>query len=309
MNTKEPLISICIPCFKRIEQVRNTLRSIYYSNKDVSFEDFEVVISDNDPDCELKTIISEFAVFSNFAYYPTNCEGFMNSFYALRYGRGEFLKLHNSQNVFYPGSLAMLVSFIRDNSKTKPMCFFSNGWLSWRGLRNFVNFEGFMRALSYWSSSSAGFGIWKEDFDSVCDRELDPFFPHTSLFVTQFEKPSYVIDNRTYFFAQRIPRRGDHNKFRAFTVHYPGIIAESCQAGHISTKCRDRIYKGIYTEFLPNLLFNKYIAAIETYDISGFKENCSRYFPKSAYYLAWANVFFVPFRIISRRIRQQFFRS
>lgn len=44
-----PLISICIPCYKRVDYVINTLNSIYRDNSDVSLDLYEVIISDNDP--------------------------------------------------------------------------------------------------------------------------------------------------------------------------------------------------------------------------------------------------------------------
>ena len=64
----DSIVSICIPCFKRIEYVRNTLRSIYEENSDVPLSDYEVVISDNDSDHEVKQLLSEFQ-FDNLSYY------------------------------------------------------------------------------------------------------------------------------------------------------------------------------------------------------------------------------------------------
>ena len=36
MNKFKPVLSICIPCYKRINQVRNTLNSIYEANSEIS---------------------------------------------------------------------------------------------------------------------------------------------------------------------------------------------------------------------------------------------------------------------------------
>ena len=54
----DPIVSICIPCYKRIQYVRNTLRSIYEENSDVPLSDYEVVISDNDSDHEVKQLLA-----------------------------------------------------------------------------------------------------------------------------------------------------------------------------------------------------------------------------------------------------------
>lgn len=46
MNKFKPVLSICIPCYKRINQVRNTLNSIYEANSEISMDDYEVILSD-----------------------------------------------------------------------------------------------------------------------------------------------------------------------------------------------------------------------------------------------------------------------
>lgn len=96
---KQPIISICIPCYKRVEYVRKTLNSIYLSNDNVDLDEFEVVISDNDPNHDVKNIINE-VYYPNLKYCLTVCEGVMNSYYVLTYGRETLLKLHNSQMLF-----------------------------------------------------------------------------------------------------------------------------------------------------------------------------------------------------------------
>lgn len=117
-----PILSICIPCFKRIQYLRNTLRSIYEENSDVPLSDYEVVISDNDPDYEVKQLLSEFK-YDNLFYYATDCEGFMNSYHVLTYGRGSLLKLHNSQVLFRKGTLRFLIEEAKYCLQNKPLFF------------------------------------------------------------------------------------------------------------------------------------------------------------------------------------------
>ena len=125
---KEPIVSICLPCYGRVEYVRRTLKSIYEYNSDVSLDDYEIVISDNDPKQNIRSLVSEFN-FPNIHYHYTKCEGFMNSYYVLTYATGQFLKLHNSQVIFKKGALAALVQEIKDNQKNKPLVFYTNGLL------------------------------------------------------------------------------------------------------------------------------------------------------------------------------------
>lgn len=302
MSKSAPLISICIPCFKRLEQVRNTLLSIYENNADVDLSLYEVVISDNDPDCELKEVLTQFANKENLRYIPTACEGFMNSYYALTYGRGDLLKLHNSQNMIRKGMLAEIIHLAEEYMQQKALIFHTNGFLGKFDVRGFNCFDNYMFALSYWSSWSGGMTIWREDFEKIGKIDLDPLFPHTSVLLTQNTKNMYVVSDMIYYDVQRVYNRGGHNKFEAFTVHYPSLLNDCNKKGVISEKTKSTIYKSLYTDYIPTLLFNKYIAKIETFEISDFKKNCSKYFPTSAYYYAWLNVLMVPFKMIKRRI-------
>ena len=52
----DPFISICIPAYKRPENVENLLRSIEIQ----TFTDFEVIITDDSPDDSLKSLIQNF---------------------------------------------------------------------------------------------------------------------------------------------------------------------------------------------------------------------------------------------------------
>lgn len=298
------LCSICIPCFKRTEQVRNTLKSIYEDNSDVPLDEYEIVITDNDPEQEINSVVSEFSNKKNIFYYPTKCEGFLNSYYSLTYGRGELLKLHNSQNKIKKGMLAKIVNQVKDNIDEKPLIFYTNGFLNKKSVCSYTSFDQFMRNLSYWSSWSGGMSIWKTDFESIAGMNLNPLFPHTSLFLTQYSKKKYIIDDCKIYDVQRIYKRGGHNKFEAFSVHYPSLIEECYKENHISYECKECIFENLYKDFIPTLLFNKYIARIETYDASGFRKNCAKYFPKNAYLIAWFNVMKVPFRMLFRRLRR-----
>ena len=54
------LLSICIPCCKRIEQLELTLTSIFQDNSDVPITDYEVILSDNDPLHEIELLVNKF---------------------------------------------------------------------------------------------------------------------------------------------------------------------------------------------------------------------------------------------------------
>lgn len=295
------LLSICIPCFKRIKQLEYTLQSIYLHNSDVPLSDYEVVISDNDPDREVEELCKRLG-YENLRYFYSECEGFMNSYYVLTYAEGDFLKLHNSQSIFRKGSLSQIIDDIKAAKNSKALLYYSNGMLNKNKIVEYNTFESFMFGLSYWSSSSNGFCIWRDQFNRIKDINLNHLFPHTSLFLTQYNLSSYIINDEYLFDVQRISKRGGHNKFEAFTVEYPSLIDASYKEGHISKECRQFILNNILYDFLPTLLFNKYIARIECFDIEGYRQNIRVYFPWYSYYITFILMFFVPFRKLYNRI-------
>ena len=302
-----PLLSICIPCYGRVEYVRNTLKSIYIDNADVSIDDYEIIISDNNPEQTIKLIVREFQHNTNLKYYYTDCEGFMNSYYVLKYATGDFIKLHNSQTIFKKNSIRQILQDIKNLQSHRSLIFYTNGLISNlpQTTIHYQNFEDFMYNLSYWSSWSNGFCIWNEDLKKIGEIELNKLFPHTSIFLTQTNNSSYIINNQSLFDVQRIPKRGGHNKFQAFTIEYPSLIDECYNSSHISEKCRNHILDDILKEFLPSLLFNKYIARIETFDSTGYHKNIKKYFPKHAFWKTWLYVPLVPFKILYRKIKQK----
>lgn len=297
-----PLLSICIPCFGRVEYLRNTLNSIYQDNADVNIDRYEVVISDNDPKQAISVLVNEFKMYPNLRYFHTECEGFMNSYHVLKYAQGEFLKLHNSQTLFKKGALRAIINEIKKYRESHALIFYTNGLLHKFKSKEYDTFNDFMYHLSYWSSWSNGFNIWKDDFKKLGDIKLNKLFPHTSIFLTQNNAKRYCINDAILFDVQRIPKRGGHNKFEAFTIEYPSLIDDSYKKGDIDVRTKKHILKGIMYEFLPSLIFNKYIARIETFESTGFKKNIKVYFPSYSYYLVLILSVFQPIRLLFRRL-------
>lgn len=300
-----PVISICIPANGRIEYVRNTLNSIY-NEENLStcrLVDFEVIVSDNNPHKTLEILLHEFD-YANFHYFNTNCEGFMNSYYVLTYANGSFIKLHNSQEIFNPGALSILITNVKNNLVQKPLMFFTSGILKKGTISNYTSFNEFNYNLSYLSSWSNGFSIWKEDFDRVASSlVLNSLFPHTSMFFTQHNKSSYIINDQQLFRTQFVKKRGGHNKFQAFTVEYPSLVEAAYNRGYLKLETKTKIFKDILYGYLPVLFFNVKISKRETFSSDGFKENIKLYFPKGAYNKVILFSLIIPFKIVWRKVK------
>src|ERR1044072_1080011 len=82
-----PKVSFCFTTFKRHDYLQSTLQSV----KNQTFPDFEVIVSDNDPEQSGKQIVESFD--ARFKYFPNNENlGMKKSFNkSLERSSGEFI--------------------------------------------------------------------------------------------------------------------------------------------------------------------------------------------------------------------------
>ena len=268
-----PLLSICIPTYGRVEILRNTLDSIFSQN--VSTEIYEVCISDNSPTDETKEMLSlYFSDRNNIQYVKSTCEGYFNSIEALKLGSGKFLKLHNNYSKFKKGTFGKFVNTIIQFSNDEPLLFFtSNSIKTDTEFEDYNTFDVFLNRISYFSTWSTSFGIWKNDFDCLIKQntKLDKMFPHTSLLFALYEKNNFVIDNTLYFENQDVGKKGGYNLPETFGTRYLGMCNDLFSNGIVSKSTFDVIKKNILNfiaEWYANVLFfgDKYTFSFENWE-------------------------------------------
>lgn len=276
---KQPLLSICIPTYKRMELLRNTLHSIYGQN--VKHDLFEVCISDDSPTDETCHMIErEFADIDNIFYRKTSECGYLNMIEAWKLGHGKLLKLQNDQAMLKDGSLKSILALIKANQKRKPLIFF--GLRALKNIRKTLevqNYNDFIRNIDYMSTYCSSMAIWKEDFDSIEMKGIQPnsAFPHTSFLFKQIDKKLYIIDNRDYIQLQKLDSKGGYNFPEYFIREYLTMIQTDLLApGHIEKNVYDKLEKhilkfvaGYYWEFKYD---PKYTFSFE--DLEKIVEDC-----------------------------------
>ena len=188
-----PLISICVPTYKREYIIDQLIQSILAQKCDPA--QYDICITDNsDTDETADLIAQKYSKLDNLHYKKVQCEGFRNSEEALKLGDGYFLKLHNDYSMFHEGSLQKLIDDVKEYSEEKPVLFYT--------LRNkdrkteFDTFDDFMNGVNYLSTWSTSFSIWKEDFDYIMNLGIDCnyMYPHTSLRFAERGKKKFVVD-------------------------------------------------------------------------------------------------------------------
>jgi glycosyltransferase involved in cell wall biosynthesis len=109
-----PLVSICIPTFRQIDYLRDTLLSVQAQD----FEDYELIISDDTPDDTVKQLVESFGFDHRLRYYhnavalgsPENWNA------AVSYAQGKFIKLlHHDDRFSHSGALGIFVSLLDEN--------------------------------------------------------------------------------------------------------------------------------------------------------------------------------------------------
>lgn len=291
------LLSICIPTNGRIEILKRTIDSIY-KGANLSFDEFEIILSDNSSDDQLPLLIKEnYNKYTNIKYFRSEAIGFLNSLNSLQMASGEFLKLHNNYTEINPNGLRELVDFVKSNIVSKPLTFFTNGELNTYDAKHFDNFDDFSKALSYWNSWSTGFSIWKEDFDKVSLMDLNPMFPHTALLLRQHYKKSYIIYDKKMFYNQEVKGKGGYNLFYTFGVEYLRLIESALNGGYISAATFNSIKSKLFYNFLTVWYFNTKIRSNDfTFDLRNIKQSIKTYFNTFGYYKLISLACLVPFR-------------
>ena len=299
-----PLLSICIPTYNRLEILKNTITSIYADTDGVSMNDFEVIITDNTKEHTALSIINSFR-YSNLHYYPTDCEGFKNSYFAMLYGQGEYLKLNNNYTKFKKGTLKQIIDTLKEIKKYKTQIIYTNGLCSKKGFKQYNSFDQYLYNLSYFCSWSAGYGMWKEDFDRIKDSiNLNNYFPQTSLLLTQNYKISFAIDNRILFEDQYVPKKGGYNIFKVFYVDFLKLIIESYENKIISLKTLKKIKRELLYKYLSIRYFKTVIAQLDNFDTTDIKKSITTYYSSSQYYLMILIALFAPFINLYRKVRR-----
>ncbi|MCQ2597746.1 MAG: glycosyltransferase family 2 protein [Treponema sp.] len=247
-ESKEKLLSICIPTFKREYLIPELLDSIYSQNIDHTL--FEVCISDNSETDETKNVIEQkFSNIDNLKYKKSTCKGFLNSIEALKLGSGSFLKLHNDYSIFKPGAIQRIISLIEKEKENKSEIFFSLQALpNKKEISEFADYNSFLENINFYSTWSSSFTIWKSDFDRILTANIEPnyMYPHTTLLFNCTDKNKYIVDNYAYVENKDPKKKGGYNLIDNFVRIYLEMVkSDLLEKGVINKKTFFKVQNGI----------------------------------------------------------------
>ncbi|MEK3792209.1 glycosyltransferase [Paenibacillus sp. FSL R7-0204] len=167
----QPLMSICIPSYNSREELDLCLKSIYSQN--TRAEDFEVIVSDDASTDHTEELVQKYqANYSNLRYYRNKRhEGSdSNTLKCAGYARGEFIKLHGSDDYWLPGSLEAMYSLI-DKNRDCSLLFLdilSNNGVMNRG----SGISKYIEQVSIYITFLSGIIMRRKEFEQIAAPEL-----------------------------------------------------------------------------------------------------------------------------------------
>ncbi|HXA02814.1 MAG TPA: glycosyltransferase [Cytophagaceae bacterium] len=114
MESTRPKVSICIPTYKQVEFLKKTLDSILIQ----SYQDYEIIISDDSPDRSVQSLVEQYSFGSKLKFLknknPLGSPENWNE--SIRKASGEYMKiLHHDDWFTFPYSLEEYVKLLDEN--------------------------------------------------------------------------------------------------------------------------------------------------------------------------------------------------
>jgi glycosyltransferase involved in cell wall biosynthesis len=233
MESKKPLLSICIPTYNRGEYLDKVIASIV-SQEEFSGTEVELVVSDNASIDNTEDVVKKYQERYKNIFYFKNSRNLADRNFPIVLGnaRGVFRKLCGDRYVFDNKAIRCLLEVINKNLGKKPVLFFMN-CSNKRERREYYitdNFDSFVKIVSFWSTNITCFGIWEDDFDKLKDM-FDGCSVHLwqtkTLFETVVRRKEAFIDNRRLYYDQDITKKDlSYGLFDVFYKNYLGLFHE-----------------------------------------------------------------------------------
>jgi len=258
----DPLLSICIPTYNRIEHLKETILSIVNQKRFKETYDVEIVISDNNSKDETSKMVSDFIKIygEKIKYYKTQSTTIaeINFETVLSYGKGIYLKLNNDTLKHIDGSLDKMVEVIHKNKSDKNILYFLNGTLKGQE-KMCYGFDSFVKNVSFYTTWIAIFGIWKEDFIKLKDFSRYAYLqlPQTDvMFRVMNYKENVFINNDKLFVSIHPSTKGGYDLLTVFLDNYFFLLNEQIDKGKLTKKTLIKEKRKLLFHFIRPMLAN-----------------------------------------------------
>lgn len=276
------LLSLCIPTYKRMDSLICSLESIVKQDIFTNSNCIEVVISDNDPDSELLSFLTEKYLIKyqgKIKYYKNdkNYEDY-NFLLALSRANGRFLKLSNDTLIYKKGMLDILINFLKELEEDT-FVFLMNDPKS--KINIYDNARDFLKDISYWVTWIGGFCIHRNYLTVYSNLNDLNYASHLSQVTTvvkilvRYNFNKYISFHYNFADTYFKSVSGNYNLIEVFSKNYICIINELKENNiFTSSDIKNEAFKVLRKHILPRFfnLHDNYF-----YDLDNFWENTSFY--------------------------------
>ena len=255
---KQPILSICIPTYNRVDYLVKSVESIIAS-EGFNEEDVEIVISDNASTDETQTTMLDYSKkYPNIKYYRNGDNIRDRNFpKVISEATGIYRKLCNDTLVFKKDSVRKLIDIIQCNREEKPVIFFDN---KDNGLLHGTSLEAFLYKVSFNITWIGGFGVWEDFCDDIADsiEGCDESLWQVPFLLKYIDaKKDVLVVEEPYSVTQTVSRKDiTYGLFAVFYVNYLGFVRKYLDTGIVSQACYDFLEKDLLFNFFPFWMYN-----------------------------------------------------
>ncbi len=255
----EILLTIAIPTYNRGDILKETLQSII---SDPMFnKGIEIVLSDNNSNDNTEEVGRYFNDnYENIKYFRfTESQPVeINAKNAMSLATGQYIKLSNDTIRFEEGGLEKIIDGIKRNSAKKNTLFFYQNTKEYSfEERTITTFDSFVQHASYWVTWNANYGMWKSDFDSIEDKQINV----KKITEVSFQCVRWLLDlviknNSTviifdnfYRTTDNLKNKGGYDFFEVFVAKYLSIYDDFIKNGSLSIQQYELEKKILFCDF------------------------------------------------------------
>jgi len=304
IETRKPILSICIPTYKRVAILRNNLVIIKEQLNNINVEEVEIIVSDNCSPDNTQEVVTEMQEIGLPIVNNRNIENLgasKNFLKCMNIASGKYVYLLGDDDFFAPNTIGRLLDILRDHDYG--LVYLDTRKVQDGQLIEYHDQSKFIKEVSYFYTFMSGCVFRRDAIDKVRNHDKYiathllqmPFYLQSTMMSDSNVVVRFPILGETGADAQN---NGGYNFFEVFVKNYLTIMAEYIKEKDLLTWLKKDIWHFVWG-YTKRLLIRK--------DVGNFKTDNGwkilfKYYGNEWYF--WWTLFMYPFGVIKRKIKK-----
>lgn len=311
MESKRPILSICIPTYNRCTILYEVLSN--YSNNPEFDDSVELVISDNASTDDTESMCKQFSEKHPNIKYHRNQENIRDENFplALSLAQGEYLKLCNDWVYATEESLKYIKDKIKEHLTDRIPVFFTSDSVFTKYKAEEIECYGlddYVKVVSTYVTSNNLFGSWREQWANVTEkRKCSPLLLQQEDWTFQIvsQHNGCIICDKKVFVRvkETLGKRSGYNWFQVHLDNYYKIMQPYIEKGFISSETlnedKHNLLEHFKFEFCLALFYN--YSSYWKFNTDGTWQLLCKYYKGEPYFAYF--LFRLPFYYVSTIIK------